>query len=162
MAGVCDLTYRDRHTKTLTPKFTTQVTLQQSLQESYDLTWPTLKHLADTLVICELIGSDIARCNRIEGSHKEFQIIQNYTVPKINIYIKTLNENMNAFSPKCPLFSHYVYKIRKGRAAVRHYLALKDGVHYTEDFALRVGQSIAAAIHTNTSRAANPALHDRK
>lgn len=157
MAGVCDLTTRDRVTKKLTPKYSTQNTLRLSLQESYDQIWPTLQSIAEVIIICELIGSDIAACNRQIGSHQEFQMIQNFIIPKINIHIKTINMTMNCFSPQCPIFSHYVYKIRKGRAAVRLYLALKDGVHFTEDFALRIGKKIVAAIKDNTIRAP-PAL----
>lgn len=147
LAGVCDLMQR-RAPRNLVPSFQTAAALNLYMEESYLHAQQELLQLTTRPVICEVIGMDVKTYN-VNGQHyPNYQVVIDTSIPIINRRINIINAGL-ATAPRAPFTAGYVHKTRRGKLTHRYDLALRDGLHYTDYYKIRLARALARSIMRN-------------
>lgn len=147
-AGVCDLMHKvSPHN--LTPNFPNSESLMRWYLPTLAQAQTDLYSITRTPVLCELVGMDIAAYNRAGISHPKYQEIIDEAIPRVNAYIRHLNNTMKYGRIQAHLCAGYAHKVRGGKCSARYPLVLEDGIHYNKAYKTRVATGLLRAILKN-------------
>ena len=131
IGGACDITLKNKSTKTISFPWAPPEDLSQHLISTLDAENNTMKekHPAAKVVFCPLVGLELERVvneHTVEATH---QLIVDEAVFKFNTKIFDLNKKRGTFSPS---LHRTVHRSSKG-IMKSHYHHLDDGIHLSEE-----------------------------
>lgn len=137
LGGICSVTkitympYR-----AAVPRFgTAEKVLQRFTEECAALLTEAVTHLPTSVLLSPLVGIDLIRYAGHDNEYLyEMQSLVDIVIPKINTYVKKVNDDRGLASPNISTCIHWCRG--RGKGYRTHYLKLTDGCHPSDEVML--------------------------